>query len=115
MPEPLNLTAARALAAAAREDTSAGLEAREKLADIVDQLAGALDGFLGAGSACTKVQWATRTRDVGGQEEDGDPVSEKLATHRFDTYPFHVALLARAVTTFERPWVEVDSKAASDA
>lgn len=111
----MNLDQARALAAAARENTSAGLEAREQLADLIDQLADALDGFLGSGNATTEVQWTTRMRWADGRQEDSEfPVGEKLARHRFETYPYHVTLLARAVTTIERPWVEVASKAAAD-
>ena len=44
----ISLTEARALAAAARENTAAGLEAREQLADVVEQLADAMESARGA-------------------------------------------------------------------
>jgi hypothetical protein len=39
----VNLDQARALAVASRENTAAGLEAREQLANVVDQLAGVVE------------------------------------------------------------------------
>lgn len=107
----INLAEARALAAAAREDTSAGLEARERLADVVDALVDRLD----AESDLPRLEWATVQRwPSDGHEEICGPSSESLARRRFTEYPaMHRALLQRTVTY--GPWTEVASKEADDA
>ncbi len=101
----IDLTAARALAEAAREDTSDGLVAREKLADVVDALTAEIEAMSDPNEP-QRGQWATRMRYPDGTEEITSPVDEWLAGKRATEYPkMHVALLRRTVTF--GPWIEV--------
>lgn len=101
----IDLTEARALAAAARADTSDGLEAREKLADVVDALAAGIEAMSDPNEP-QRGQWATRMRHPDGTEEVTFPVDEWLAGKRAAEYPtMHTALLRRTVTF--GPWIEV--------
>lgn len=61
----INLNAARALAAAARDDTTAGLEARERLADLVDQLCAELEAH-----GEPHFEWAVQCQLKGGVHTD---------------------------------------------
>lgn len=104
-----DLSEARALAAAARADTSDGLLARERLADIVDELAGIVEELRDALGRPT-TQWAARWRDGGnwGVEWRDD---EQDAREFVASMPANVRLswsvVSRTLHRRASPWVEV--------
>lgn len=91
-----DLTAYRALAERARADTSDGLEARELLADAVDELADEIDRLRLGGD--TWYEWSATMLDR--------PVLARTRTASpWLSLPWPMPVWRRAVTT--GPWTEV--------
>lgn|GEM_PF-4013539 len=99
-----DLTEARALAAAARADTSDGLEAREKLPDVVDQL---LDLI---GEPWT--EWAALTDKAAGHPVT-KPCDDEQDAREFVALmpPGAWVVVRRTRYSHAEPWVEVPTGA----
>ena len=97
----IDLDEVRALAEAARADTSDGLAAREKLADVVDEL---LD-MLGRPETTWGAQWLAGTGGVLPRDDERD------AREFIANLPQNVRHLWRVVSRIEyrhvEPWFEV--------
>ena len=104
---------ARALAAAARADTTDGLTAREHLADIVDELAGLVDE-LSAVVGQPTIAWGARWRDGdnwGVEWRDDEQDAREFVARMPADARMSWSVVSRTLHRHASPWVEVPARA----
>jgi len=106
----------RALAAAARADTSDGLEAREKLPDVVDALAGLVDELRAVVGQPTTA-WAARWRDGdnwGVEWRDDEQDAREFVARMPADARLSWSVVSRTLYRHGTPWVEVPTGEEAD-
>lgn len=105
----IDLAEVRALAAAARADTADGPTARERLADIVDDLAGLVDELRAVVGQPTTA-WAARWRDGdnwGVEWRDDEQDAREFVASMPASVRGSWCVVSRTLYRHASPWVEV--------